>query len=258
MLKLHNVATNYGKIAALHSVTIEVPRGKIVTIIGANGAGKTTTLKTISGLLRPANGTITFDDADISKLRAEQIVQRGIIHVPEGRKLFPGLTVTDNLMLGATSRAEHSRAWRVEAAADLSAVYEIFPRLRDLAKRLCWSLSGGEQQMCAIGRGLMARPTVLMLDEPSLGLAPVLVQEVFKTIVAINQRGTTILLVEQNARQALSIADYAYVLETGHVALAGDAHDIMHDEQVKRAYLGSIIQLNDETLEREINNVASQ
>jgi len=247
---------------------LEVQAGQIVTIIGANGAGKTTTLKTISGLLRPAAGTIEFTLAgepgsnqaethyNLARLDAEKIVELGIIHVPEGRRLFPGLTVFDNLMLGATSRQKKSKNWKIEAAQDIERVYTIFPALTKLAKRLSWMLSGGEQQMCAIGRGLMARPRLLLLDEPSLGLAPVLVQEVFRTIVEINRQGVTILLNEQNARQALAIAHQGYVLETGKVVLAGEARSLLHDEQVKRAYLGSALKIESATLAAEMEQAA--
>ncbi|MCA1554909.1 MAG: ABC transporter ATP-binding protein, partial [Chloroflexi bacterium] len=224
MLKLANVAAAYGQVQALRGVSLEVQSGQIATMIGANGAGKSSTLKVISGLLRPSGGSVEFDGRDLAHIRAEDIVRLGIVHVPEGRRLFPGLSVRDNLMLSASSRASSTQHWKADARDDIEKVYAIFPPLRKLDARLCWTLSGGEQQMCAIGRGLMARPKLLLLDEPSLGLAPVLVHEVFKTIIAINQQAVTILLVEQNARQALSIAHYAYVLENGRTVLKGPAH----------------------------------
>ncbi len=252
MLKLHQIAANYGKVQALRSVTLEVKDGQIVTIIGANGAGKSSTLKTISGLLRPASGSLEFDGHDLAHASPESIVRMGIVHVPEGRRLFPGLTVQDNLMLGASSRETKSKAWKTEAASDIEMVYTIFPALKKLARRLCWTMSGGEQQMCAIGRGLMARPRLLLLDEPSLGLAPVLVQEVFRTIVEINRQGMTILLVEQNARQALAIANHGYVLETGAVVLDGEARSLLSNQKVKQAYLGSAIRIQDETLAQQV------
>ncbi len=256
MLKLHEVAANYGKVQALHSVSLEVKTGQVVTIIGANGAGKSTTLKTISGLLRPAGGSLEFDGQNLTRTSAEDIVRLGIVHVPEGRRLFPGLSVQDNLMLGASSREGKSKNWKAEAAEDMERVYTIFPALRKLSKRLCWTMSGGEQQMCAIGRGLMARPRLLLLDEPSLGLAPVLVQEVFRTIVEINRQGVTILLVEQNARQALAVAHHAYVLETGKVVLEGPAHTLLSNEKVKQAYLGSSLKIQDEVLAAEMEAAA--
>jgi branched-chain amino acid transport system ATP-binding protein len=256
MLKLQAVAVAYGQVQALSSVSLEVRSGQIVTIIGANGAGKSTTLKTISGLLRAASGSIEFEGAELTRVNAEEIVRRGIVQVPEGRRLFPGLSVMDNLMLGASVRADKHKHWRAEAADDMERVFTIFPALRKLAQRLCWMLSGGEQQMCAIGRGLMARPRLLLLDEPSLGLAPVLVQEVFKTIVSINQAGTTILLVEQNARQALAIAQVAYVLETGRTVLEGNAQELMTNERVKQAYLGSTLKITDPTLAQEMQIAA--
>ncbi|GAC1648774.1 MAG: ABC transporter ATP-binding protein [Herpetosiphon sp.] len=242
MLKLTNVAASYGKVQALRSITLEVQEKQIVTIVGTNGAGKSSTLRTISGLIRPTGGTLSFEDHNLATLSPEAIVRLGIVHVPEGRRLFPGLSVYDNLMLGASSRAGIYPNWKAEAKTDLEYVVSIFPALTNLMHRLCWTMSGGEQQMCAIGRGLMARPRLLMLDEPSLGLAPVLVQEVFRTITEINRRGTTILLVEQNARQALAVAHQAYVLETGTVALAGPAAQLAANDRIKQAYLGSSIQ----------------
>lgn len=254
MLELKEVAANYGKVHALQEVSLKVEQGQVVTIIGANGAGKSTTLKTISGLLKPARGTLEFEGKNLARVSVEDIVGLGIVHVPEGRRLFPGLSVYDNLMLGATSRVNKNA--RAEAASDLEKVYHIFPRLEALSKRLCWTLSGGEQQMCAIGRGLMSRPRLLLLDEPSLGLAPVLVQEVFHTIVEINKQGMTILLVEQNARQALAVANYAYVLETGKVVLEGPAASLLTNEKVKQAYLGSTMKIKDTTLAQEMEAAA--
>ncbi len=257
MLKLHDIAVNYGKVQALKSISLEVNQGQVVTIIGANGAGKTSSLKTISGLLRPVHGTIEFEGKNLARLSPEEIVELGVVHVPEGRRLFPGLSVFDNLMLGASSRQGKNKNWKPEAATDIARIYQIFPALEKLAKRLSWTLSGGEQQMCAIGRGLMAHPRLLLLDEPSLGLAPVLVQEVFRTIVEINRQGVTILLVEQNARQALSIANQAYVLETGRVSLEGEARSLLHNEEVKRAYLGSAMKIQDEVLAAEMEAAAN-
>ncbi len=254
MLKLEGIAANYGKVQALRSVSLEVETGQIVTIIGANGAGKTTTFKTISGLVRPVAGRLEFEGHNLANLAPEKIVELGIIHVPEGRRLFPGLSVLDNLLLGATSRHKKNQKWRAEAAEDLEKVYKIFPALKLLAKRLSWTLSGGEQQMCAIGRGLMARPRLLMLDEPSLGLAPVLVQEVFRTIVEINRQGMTVLLNEQNARQALAIASRGYVLETGTMVLSGEARGLLNNEQIKRAYLGSAMKIKDPDLAEVVEN----
>ena len=232
MLSLHEVHTYYGNIHALRGITIDVQRGEIVTLIGANGAGKTTTLKTISGLLHPRQGTVRFEGKDVSHTPAFRLVMGGIGHAPEGRRIFSRLTVLENLQMGGFTRKP------AEIKEDLERVYTLFPRLQERASQKGGTLSGGEQQMLAIGRALMARPRVLLLDEPSLGLSPILVQQIFSIIKEINGQGTTILLVEQNALQALAIANRGYVLQTGHVVLSGDAHTLREDEMVRKAYLG--------------------
>ncbi len=237
LLELRGVVARYGAVEALHGVSLEVGEGEIVSLLGANGAGKSTTLKTISGLLRPAAGAIRFGGESIAGLDPEDVVELGIAHVPEGRRIFPGLTVADNLRLGATPR----RARRAAVERDAEEVLAIFPLLRGLAGKLGWTLSGGEQQMLAIARGLMAKPRLLLLDEPSLGLAPLVVKNVMETIARIARGGTTVLLVEQNAHLALQIARRAYVLETGRVALSGDAADLLANEDMRRAYLGSAV-----------------
>ena len=232
MLVLDDVNTYYGNIHALQGISLRVGQGEIVTLIGANGAGKTTTLKTISGLLHPRRGTITFEGKDISKTAAHHLVRDGIGHAPEGRRIFSRMTVLENLMMGAFTRDQTT------IQPDIDRVMDLFPRLRERTHQLGGTLSGGEQQMLAIGRALMSEPRVLLLDEPSLGLSPILVQQVFQTIREINAQGTTVLLVEQNARQALSIANRAYVLQTGRVVLTGPADDVMQNQQVRKAYLG--------------------
>src|SRR5436190_9410343 len=232
MLALHAVHTYYGNIHALQGVTIEVGHGEIVTLIGANGAGKTTTLKTISGLLSPREGTVTFEGQDIVKTQAHELVKAGIGHAPEGRRIFSRLTVLENLQMGAFTRDLKT------IQPDVERVLTLFPRLRERISQQGGTLSGGEQQMLAIGRALMSQPRLLLLDEPSLGLAPILVQQVFATIKEINEQGTTILLVEQNALQALSIAHRAYVLQTGRVVLSGPAAEVKENESVRKAYLG--------------------
>jgi branched-chain amino acid transport system ATP-binding protein len=232
LLSLSDVHTYYGNIHALQGITIDVRRGEIVTLIGANGAGKTTTLKTISGVLHPRSGSVTFDGQDISKTPAHTLVRHGIGHAPEGRRIFSRLTVLENLQMGAFTRTQ------AEMREDLEHAFELFPRLKERTTQRGGSLSGGEQQMLAIGRALMSRPRVLLLDEPSLGLSPILVQQIFAIIAEINARGTTILLVEQNALQALSIADRGYVLQTGTVVLSGPAEEMRSNEMVRKAYLG--------------------
>ena len=234
ILRLADVHTYYGNIHALKGLSIEVKRGEIVTLIGANGAGKTTTLKTISGLLHPREGTVEFDGRDISKTPAHELVRAGIGHAPEGRRIFSRLTVVENLQMGGFTRPS------TELTEDIDRVMGFFPRLRERTHQQGGTLSGGEQQMLAIGRALMSRPRVLLLDEPSLGLAPILVQQIFGIIRDIKEQGTTILLVEQNALQALSIADRGYVLQTGQVVLTGSASDLREDETVRKAYLGEI------------------
>lgn len=233
MLKVNEIDVFYGAIQALFSVSLEVKKGEIVTLIGANGAGKSTLLKTISGLIRPRSGTILFEDIDITKKSSMEIVKLGISHVPEGRRVFPEMTVLENLELGAFLRKDKQAIKK-----DLELVFERFPRLYERKNQLAGTLSGGEQQMLAIGRSLMSRPKLLLLDEPSMGLAPILVTEIFKIIKEINSQGTTILLIEQNANMALSIADRAYVIETGKIVLSGDAKEIAANPEVKKAYLG--------------------
>jgi len=236
MLKVEGIETWYGAIQALKGVSLEVKQGEIVALLGANGAGKSTTIKTITGMLKPAKGKIEFLGEDITGMEAEDIAEAGIACVPEGRRVFAGLSVMDNLMLGATSRKKPSKA---ELDRDLERVFHLFPMLKEAEDRLGWQLSGGQQQMLAIGRGLMSGAKLLLMDEPSLGLAPVLVQEVFKVIKEINTAGTTILLVEQNARMALLIANRGYVLETGRLTLTDTAADLLANEDMKAHYLGA-------------------
>jgi len=233
LLVLDGVETFYGAIQALKGVSFTVPEGSIVTLLGANGAGKSTTLKCISGLVPAARGTVSFRGQRIDGLPCETIVRRGISHVPEGRELFPELTVLENLAMGAYARSD-KRAIH----ATLERVNACFPILAERRTQLAGTLSGGEQQMLAIGRALMAEPALMLLDEPSLGLAPMLVEEIFAIIRGIHAGGTTVLLVEQNANKALSIADYGYVLETGTIVLAGDSQQLLKDDRVRRSYLG--------------------
>jgi branched-chain amino acid transport system ATP-binding protein len=233
LLELENVHVHYHKVAALKGIDMGVPDDGIVTIIGANGAGKSTTLRAISGLVRISTGEIRFRGERIDTLPPEKIVALGIAHVPEGRRVFPGLTVEENLRTGAFLRADHP-----EIAKDLAQVYEHFPRLKERRKQWARSLSGGEQQMLAIGRALMSRPKMLILDEPSMGLAPVMVQEIARILREIVERGVPVVLVEQNAELALKLARYAYVLETGSIALEGPARELHDNAHVKRAYLG--------------------
>jgi len=235
MLKVDQIDVFYGNIHALNKVSLEVNEGEIVTLIGANGAGKSTLLKTLSGLLKPKSGTIEYLGKTLEKVPPQEIVKSGISHVPEGRRVFANMTVEENLELGAYLRKD-----RKEVRQDFENVYEIFPRLKERRKQSAGTLSGGEQQMLAIGRALMAKPKMLLLDEPSMGLAPLLVKQIFKIIEEINKNGTTILLVEQNANMALSIANRAYVIETGNVVLSGLASELQKSEHVKQAYLGGI------------------
>jgi branched-chain amino acid transport system ATP-binding protein len=232
VLNIEGINVYYDNIQAVRDVTLNVNQGEIVTIIGANGAGKTTVQKTIMGLLQARTGSIIFEGEDITRLSTAKIVARGIALVPEGRRVFPRLSVADNLILGAYARKDK------EVSADMARIYEMFPRLGERKKQSAGTLSGGEQQMVAIGRGLMSRPRLLLLDEPSMGLAPVLVSQIFRTIVEINAMGTTVLLVEQNARMALSVAARAYALETGAIVLSGPAADLANNDQVRSAYLG--------------------
>lgn len=233
MLELKDIHTYYGNIHALKGISLRVEKGEIVTLIGANGAGKTTTLRTINGLLKPRQGTITLDGNDLFHSKAHEIVYKGVAMVPEGRGIFARLTVVENLDLGAYSRNDKNSIQQ-----DMARVYGLFPRLKERHKQVAGTLSGGEQQMLAIGRGLMARPRLLLLDEPSMGLAPILVESIFETIQAINHEGTTILLVEQNALMALSIAHRGYVLQTGQIVLEDIAANLKQNEMVRKAYLG--------------------
>jgi branched-chain amino acid transport system ATP-binding protein len=234
MLKLTNINTYYGRIRALQGLDLEVGKGEVVTLIGANGAGKTTTLKTISGLLHPREGTVVFDGEDISNTPAHELVRKGIGHAPEGRRIFSRLTVLENLQMGGFTRSS------AERREDEERVVTLFPRLKERLTQKGGTLSGGEQQMLAIGRALMSRPRLLLLDEPSLGLAPILVQQIFDIIREINGQGTTILLVEQNALQALGVANRGYVLQTGKVTMADTASGLAANEDVRRVYLGEI------------------
>jgi branched-chain amino acid transport system ATP-binding protein len=234
ILRLAGVHTYYGHIHALQGIDIEVRRGEVVTLIGANGAGKTTTLKTISGLLHPRAGTVEFEGTDVSRRNAHDLVRDGIGHAPEGRRIFSRLTVLENLQMGGFTRSA------AEIAEDTERVMTLFPRLRERSQQQGGTLSGGEQQMLAIGRAMMSRPRLLLLDEPSLGLAPILVQQIFAIIREINQLGTTILLVEQNALQALNVAHRGYVIQTGHVILSGPASELITNDMVRKAYLGEI------------------
>jgi len=233
VLELKSIETYYGTIRALKGVTLEVRSGEIVTLLGANGAGKTTTLRSINGLNRPRRGSIVFEGRDITALPAHGIVRLGISQSPEGRKLFPRMTVVENLEMGAFQRADRSTI-----KEDMERVFTLFPRLAERRTQKAGTMSGGEQQMCAIGRAMMARPKLLMLDEPSMGLAPIFVERIFETIVEINQQGTPILLVEQNALMALEVANRGYVLETGFVVLEGSAAELKTNEQVRKTYLG--------------------
>jgi branched-chain amino acid transport system ATP-binding protein len=233
VLEVDGIHTFYGSIEALKGISLEVRQGEIVTLIGSNGAGKTTTLRSINGLNHPRSGTIVFEGEDVTHTPAHEIVKRGISQSPEGRKLFPRMSVTENLELGAFQRTD-----RAEIKEDMDRVFSLFPRLAERRTQKAGTMSGGEQQMLAIGRALMARPKLLLLDEPSMGLAPILVEKIFEIVKEINEQGTTILLVEQNALMALDIAQRGYVLETGRVALADDAAALRKDEQVRKTYLG--------------------
>lgn len=233
MLNIENINVYYGAIHAIKDISINVTEGEIVTLIGANGAGKSTTLRTISGLLKPKSGKIDFEGQNIAGIPAQAIVKQGISQVPEGRRVFANMTVLENLELGAYIRKDKDGI-----KGDMDSVFERFPRLHERKVQLAGTLSGGEQQMLAMGRALMSRPRLLLLDEPSMGLAPLLVKEIFSIVKEINQTGTTVLLVEQNANMALSIAHKAYVLETGRITLSGDAKELAASEEVRKAYLG--------------------
>lgn len=233
MLKVNDLVVRYGMIEAIKGISFEVDDGEIVTLIGANGAGKTTTMHTISGLLKPYSGSIELDGKDISKVPAHKIVEMGIAQCPERRRVFASQSVEDNLMLGAYTRKD-----KEGIAADLKNVYSLFPRLEERKNQLAGTLSGGEQQMLAMGRALMAKPKIMLLDEPSMGLSPLLVREIFDIIRDINSQGVTILLVEQNAKMALGIADRAYVIETGKIVMSGTGQELLNSEDIKKAYLG--------------------
>ena len=234
LLKVEDLCVGYGEIEVLRGVSFAIEEGAVVTLLGPNGAGKSTTLRAVSGLVAPRSGSIQLDGKPIAGLGPRAIVKLGVAHVPEGRRVFPGLTVRENIMLGASNSAASTSAIR----RDADAMFGLFPDLRPFAGALGWTLSGGQQQMVALARGLMARPRLLLLDEPSLGLAPVIVQGVFQIIGEIHERGTTVLLVEQNAHMALKVADWGYVLETGRVALGGDPATLWSDERIRDAYLG--------------------
>lgn len=235
LLELKEVDSHYGHVQALKGISLRVEEGEIVTLLGANGAGKSTILRTVSGLLAPTSGEILFQGRPIGGLAAEKIVRMGVAHVPEARRIFPGLTVRENIMVGASARG---RVPMRRLEAEVEEMYAIFPDLRRLSGALGWSLSGGQQQMLAVARGLMSRPKLLLLDEPSLGLAPIIVQQLFATIADIGAKGTTVLLVEQNANMALSVADRGYVLTTGKIAMEGTPADLLGNEDVRAAYLG--------------------
>lgn len=233
LLEIKDLEVNYGVIKAIKGISFEVNQGEIIALIGANGAGKTTILHTITGLIAAKNGSITFDGKELTKTSAHKIVSMGMAHVPEGRRIFQQLSVLENLKLGAYTRKD-----KAGIADSLQMVYARFPRLEERKNQVAGTLSGGEQQMLAMGRALMSNPRIILMDEPSMGLSPLLVSEIFDIIKVINEGGTTVLLVEQNAKKALSVADRAYVLETGNITIAGKAKDLINDESVKKAYLG--------------------
>ncbi len=234
MLKIKDLVVSYGAIQALRGISLEVNAGEIVSLIGANGAGKTTTLHSITGLIPIKSGKVQYLDKDLRKVNASDIVTLGLAHVPEGRQVFTRMSVMENLLMGAYSRKDHAAIMK-----DLKMVYGHFPRLEERAKQIAGTLSGGEQQMLAMGRAMMSAPKLIVMDEPSMGLSPILVKEVFSIIQEMHKEGITILLVEQNAKMALSIADRAYVLENGKIAMSGTAHELLDDENVRRAYLGA-------------------
>lgn len=233
MLHIENLQVYYGAINAIKGISFDVEQGEIIALIGANGAGKTTILHTISGLVPAKSGSITFNGTELTKTPAHKIVSMGMAHVPEGRRIFQELTVYENLMLGAFTRKD-----KAEIENTLEEVFKRFPRLKERRTQIAGTLSGGEQQMLAMGRALMSHPSIILMDEPSMGLSPLYVSEIFDIIQSVNESGTTVLLVEQNAKKALSVADRAYVLETGKIVLSGDAHELMNNDSVKKAYLG--------------------
>jgi len=238
MLTIENLQAGYGKIHVLHGISIHVPKGKVVTLIGSNGAGKTTTMRAVSGMIKPNSGTIKLNGKDIHGLESNQIAKLGLAHSPEGRRVFSTMTVTDNLVLGAFPRLTGSRP-KGDVKGDMERAMELFPRLRERRNQLAGTLSGGEQQMLAMARAVMLNPEVILLDEPSMGLAPILVEEVFRIILRLKNEGVTMLLVEQFAAAALNVADYAYVLENGSISVHGEAHNLKNDPAVKAAYLGA-------------------
>ena len=231
-LNVENIEVYYGAIHAIRGVSFHVNEGEVVTLIGANGAGKSTILKTVSGLLRPKSGSISFDGTDITQIPPHKLIPMGLAHVPEGRRIFQQMTVEENLEMGAFTQP------KAGVPADLEKVFELFPRLKERHRQIAGTLSGGEQQMLAMGRALMSHPKLLMLDEPSMGLAPILVEQIFEIIRSLHRTGTTILLVEQNAQMALSVADRAYVLETGEITLTGTGDELIHSDDIRKAYLG--------------------
>jgi branched-chain amino acid transport system ATP-binding protein len=233
MLEIKNLEVYYGVIQAIKGISFEVNQGEVIALIGANGAGKTTTLQTITGMIQPSAGEIIFNGKDITKIPGHKIVSMGMAHVPEGRRVFAQLSVYENLKLGAYTRKD-----KAEIAASLERVYKSFPRLQERRNQLAGTLSGGEQQMLAMGRALMSKPSIILMDEPSMGLSPIFVEEIFNIIREISSEGTTVLLVEQNAKKALEIANRAYVLETVNIVLSGDAHELMNNDSIKKAYLG--------------------
>ncbi|MDD6058280.1 MAG: ABC transporter ATP-binding protein [Clostridiales bacterium] len=233
MLEIKNLEVHYGVIQALKGISFEVNQGEVIALIGANGAGKTTTLQTITGMIKPSSGAVFFEGQDITRIPGHKIVTMGMAHVPEGRRVFAQLSVYENLKLGAYTRKDKD-----EIAATMELVYRSFPRLEERKKQLAGTLSGGEQQMLAMGRALMSKPKIILMDEPSMGLSPIFVEEIFRIVREISANGTTVLLVEQNAKKALEIANRAYVLETGAIVLSGDAKEMMHNDSIKKAYLG--------------------
>jgi branched-chain amino acid transport system ATP-binding protein len=238
MLQIQNIHAGYGKVEVLHDISLSVPKGQVVTLIGSNGAGKTTTMRAISGMLKPSSGSITLNGKAIAGLTSNKIARAGLAHSPEGRRVFATLSVTDNLLLGAFPRLTFGRE-KGDVPSDMARVFELFPRLKERAGQQAGTLSGGEQQMLAMGRALMLNPDVLLLDEPSMGLAPLLVKEVFRIISELKARGITMLLVEQFAAAALEVADYGYVLENGRISVHGPAERLQNDPAVKAAYLGA-------------------